>query len=199
MAGVGVARPEDPIWGCSVGRGVGVCRAAAGMDAAGSRGADVGDWLSRSKAVCADCETSERCTGAAVKSWFVVSASWCGRPVSPTGAATGRARPGSGTWPTSDTTVTATRIRSSAVSARTATRAALTRRPVASTNTGVAAMAIVDKMFPRISPICGDSQWWTLDRGRPPLVLLAKFAGDNFEEVGIRSRVLDAGQLTYPH
>jgi hypothetical protein len=73
------------------------------------------------------------------------------------GTVAGRMNPGNGTPPMSDTAVTATKIRSSAVIARAATRTALTRRPVASTNTGDAAIVTVDKVFPHVLRISSDS------------------------------------------
>jgi hypothetical protein len=81
------------------------------------------------------------------------------------GTVAGRMSPGNGTPPMSEIAVTATKIRSSPAIARTATRAALTRCPVASTNTGVVAIVTVDKMFPHVLRISSDSPGCTLDGG----------------------------------
>jgi hypothetical protein len=91
------------------------------------------------------------------------------------GTVAGRMNPGNGTPPMSDTAVTATKIRSSAVIARAATRTALTRRPVASTNTGDAAIVTVDKVFPHVLRISSDSPGCTLDDRPAGLVALAIF------------------------
>ncbi|MBE1552776.1 hypothetical protein GGC64_006863 [Mycobacterium sp. OAS707] len=197
VAVAGVAGPEDSVRACSAGRGVGGVGAADGTAVAASRPTVTGDRLPGSTAACGGCETSERGTGAVVEPSPAVPR--CGRRLSPAGGGAGRVRPGNGTPPTSDSTVAATKIRSSAVNALTATRAVLTLRPVASTNTGLAAMPIVDKMFPHISPIYGDPQWWTLNVAGQGLVVLAKFAMDISGEVRFRPPMTDCGKFNDPH
>lgn len=128
---------------------VGGNRTAGGVAAAVTTGARAvpGESATGATAACEGGATAPRCRPATLR--FGWSGFCCGGGDWPAGVVIGLSKPGSGTPPTRDTTVTATSSNSSPVIPCTATRAALTRCPVTSTNTGLPASRTDDTTFPR--------------------------------------------------